>query len=221
MDRLKIQANYRSDMSKSHMKKIRREGYVTGTVYGRGADPIAVEVLLDDVVREAKTADAGAKALIDLKVKGAPHKSDGIVIIKEFFKDPLSRRVLDIQFQRVNLKEKINVGVPVELVGESPGVKDGGILEQVTDEIQISCLPTDIPPRFEVDVSGLEIGMNISVGQLVVADEIDILTDSETTVCTCRPPHVAHVEEAVAAEESESAPEEAEGAQQTEGEQSE
>lgn len=205
MDRLKIEANYRSDMSKSHMKKIRREGYVTGTVYGRGADPVAVEVKLEDLVRQVRTTEAGVKSLIDFKVKHAPAKSDGIVIIKDFFKDPLSRRVLDIQFQRVNLKEKINVSVPVELVGHAPGVEEGGILEQVTDEIHISCLPTDIPPRFEVDVSGLEIGMNISVGDLVVDDGIEVLTDPDTTICTCRPPHVALVEEGAKGEQAEKA----------------
>ena len=68
-DRLKLEATYRSDMSKSRMKEIRRQGYVTASIFGQGADPIPVEVLLTDLVEQTKTADAGAKSLIDIKVK--------------------------------------------------------------------------------------------------------------------------------------------------------
>lgn len=219
MDRLKLEANYRSDMSKSHMKKIRRQGYVTGTVYGKGVEPIPVEVPLDELIRQSKRTEAGIKSLIDLKIKGAPHNGDGIVIIKDFYKDPISRRVLDIQFQRVNLSEKIHVGVPVELVGDCEGVKSGGILEQIIDEIQISCLPTDIPPRIEVDVTGLGIGEHINVSQLSLPEGIEVLTDHDTTVCTCRPPHVARAVEAE--EEPAAAAEETGRAETASAEQSE
>ncbi len=201
METLKLEANYRSDMSKRRKKAIRADGYVTGSVFGRGADPVSVEVRLEDLVSQIKEAEAGAKSLIDLTINGAPNKSDGIVIVKEFYKDPLTRKVLDLQFQRVNLKEKISVGVPIEMIGEAPGTREGGILEQSMDELQISCLPTDIPPRIEIDVSGLEVGHLIRVEDLQLEGDIEILADPDAVVCNCRPPHVVEEPEVEVAEE--------------------
>ena len=120
------------------------------------------------------------------------------MVIKSFFKDPLTRKALDIQFQRINLREKISVGVPVELRGDPVGVSEGGMLDQVIDEIQVHCLPTDIPPRFEVDVSEMVIGSIVRAGDLQMGDEIEMLTDPNQLVCSVRAPHVvAEEEEAV------------------------
>lgn len=202
MQKLTLEANYRSDMSKSHMKKLRKAGYVTGSVYGRDFQSIPIEVKLRDVVDQVKSSEAGIMSLIDLKVKGAPEDCDGTVIIKGFYKDPLTRRVLDIQFQRVSLEEKVNVDVPVVLVGEAIGAREGGIVEQVTDTLEISCLPTEIPPRIEVDITNLAIGHHISVGDLTLKEGIEVRTDPSTIICTCVAPHVSHVEEAVEAAEA-------------------
>ena len=81
METLKLQARYRSDMSKSHMKTIRRDGYVTGSVFGHDVEPVSVEVRLDELVHKIKSSEAGMMSLIDMKVEGAPKKSDGVVII--------------------------------------------------------------------------------------------------------------------------------------------
>lgn len=207
MDRLKLEANYRTDMSKSRMKEARRQGYVTGSVFGHANEPISVELKLEDLVKQLKAADAGMTSLIDLKVQGAPEKSDGIVMIKEFYKDPVSRKVLDIQFQRVNLKEKINVGVPVVLEGEPEGVREGGMLDQMIDELQLHCLPSDIPPRIEIDVTGLNIGDMVRVADIRLEGNIEITSDPEQIVCSCRAPHVAAGAEAVEAGEAEAAAE--------------
>ena len=218
METLKLQARYRSDMSKSHMKTIRRDGYVTGSVFGHDSEPVSVEVKLDDLVHKIKSSEAGMMALIDMKIDGAPKKSDGVVIIKTFFKDSLSRKVLDIQFQRVSMKEKLRVAVPVVAVGEAAGIKEGGILEQILDQLDVSCLPSDIPSRIEVDVSGVSLGHQIRVGELTVPDGVDVLADADVLVFTCVPPHVARVTEeeaeAAAAAAAEEVP--AEGAEPAE-----
>jgi len=209
MANLKLDANYRSDMSKSRMKKIRREGYVTASVFGRDSESVPVEARLKDITDQVKSSEHGVMSLFDLKVHGAPKKSDGIVIIKEFFKDPLTRKVLDIQFQRVSMTEKINVSVPIELVGDAAGTKQGGIVEQVINDLEIRSLPGDIPPRIEVDVSELEIGRHIRASDLVIPEGVEVLADADALVCTCVPPHVRREEEV--AEEAE-APEAAEEA---------
>ncbi len=213
METLKLEANYRSDMSRGRMKTIRRQGYATGSVFGRDADPVPIEIELEDFARQAKHAEAGIKSLIELKINGGPKKLDGLVILKDFFKDPLSRKVLDVQFQRINLKEKVSVDVPIALVGEAEGAKDGGTVEQPLDELHVSCLPTDIPPRIEVNVSEMVIGSHIRVGDIHLPDTIEVLTDSDTLVCTCVPPHIHHVEE-VAEVEAEAEGEEAAAAEE-------
>ncbi|MDH7602501.1 MAG: 50S ribosomal protein L25 [Armatimonadota bacterium] len=206
MANLKLVANYRSDMSKSHLKKIRREGYVTGSVFGRGIDPIPIEVSLKDLVNQIKSSEHGMMSLFDLEIKGAPKDGKHTVIIKEFFRDPITRKVLDIQFQRVSLTEKVHVDVPIELVGDSEGVKKGGIVEQLLDELAVRALPTNIPPKIEVDISSLDIGDHIRVADIKAPEGVEILTDGETIVCTCVPPHVRHEEAAPAEEKAEEAP---------------
>ena len=190
METLKLEASYRSDMSKSHMKQLRKDGYVTASVFGHDSEPVPIELKIDEFARQAKHAAAGIKSLIDLKIKGSPEKSDGMVILKEFYKDPLTRKVLDMQFQRINLKEKVTVDVPIVLNGEAAGIKEGGTLEQPLDELHINCLPTDIPPHIDVDVSELAMGHHIRAGELTVPENVEVLTDPDAIVCTCALPHV-------------------------------
>lgn len=206
METLKLEAIYRSDMTKGHMKQIRKDGYVTGSVFGHDSEPIPIELKLEDFAKQSKYAEAGIKSLIDLTITGGPKKIDGMVILKEFYKDPLTRKVLDMQFQRINLKEKVAVDVPLMLVGEAAGLKDGGTMEQMLDELHINCLPTDIPPRIEVDITNLALGDHIRAGDIVVGENVEVLTDADILICTCVPPHVqklsAAEEEAAAAAEA-------------------
>lgn len=195
MSTLKLEANYRADVSKGRTKQLRRDGFVTGNVFGHDSESIAVEVKLQDLLDQIKQSDMGIKSLIDLKIKGTPKKADGTVLIKDFLKDPLTRKVLDIQFQRVSMKEKIHVGVPIEILGEAPGIKDGGVLEQMMDELQVSCLPGAIPKNIEVDVSNLGIGEHISAGSLVIPEGIEVLSDADALVVNCRAPHMVAEEE--------------------------
>ena len=144
---------------------------------------------------------SGLKSLIDLKINGAPKPSDGVVIIKGFTKNPISRKTIDVQFQRVFMKEIMNIGVPIELVGDSIGASKAGIIEQHLSELQISCLPGRIPPRIEVDITGLDVGRHISVSDLDLGPDISILSDPDAVVVACVALRIQVVEKAVAAEE--------------------
>ncbi len=191
MANLKLDANFRSDMSKSHMKAIRRDGYVTGSIFGHDADSVSIEVNLKDLVEKIKASDSGMMSLIDVKIHGGPKKSDGIIIIKEFHKNPLTRRVVDIQFQRVSMKEKMNVSVPVELIGEPAGAKEGGIIEQVANTVDVRCLPAEIPNKIEIDLTDLRIGHHIRIADIPAIEGVEFTSDPETLICTCVPPHVS------------------------------
>lgn len=195
MATLKLEANYRSDMSKSRMKQARKQGFVTGSIFGHDTEPVSVELNLEDLVHLIKKSEGGVQSLIDLKINGAPSKSDGVVIIKEFHKDPLTRKVLDIQFQRIHMKEKIHVDVPVVIVGEAPGTKNGGIVEEVLDHVRVSCLPGDIPSKIEIDISAVGVGDHIRVSDLSFEGDVELISDPDGVVVTCRPPYVARATE--------------------------
>lgn len=194
MEKLKLEASYRSDLSKGYAKRIRREGCATGSVFGHGTEPIAIGFNLVNLTTQIKQSKAGITALIDMKVKDAPSNSDGIVIIKGFHRDPLTQKVVDIQFQRVFMKEKMHVNVPVVIVGEAVGAKSGGTLEQQLYQLEVNCLPNNIPASIEVDVSNLGTGDNIKVSDIKVDDNVEILTDSNTIVCIVVAPHVVAAE---------------------------
>ncbi|MGI6296389.1 MAG: 50S ribosomal protein L25 [Armatimonadota bacterium] len=209
METLKLEAIYRADKSKRHRNQIRKQGYVTGSVFGRDSEPVPIELKVEDFARQAKQSEAGIRSLIELKITGSPENLDGMVILKDYDKDPLTRKVLDMQFQRINLKEKVNVNVPIELVGEAAGAAEGGIIEQVLDELSISCLPTDIPPRIEVDITQLNVGGLIRVSDLALSEDITLVTDEEALICSCHQPAVHAEAEAAEGAEEEAAVEEA------------
>jgi len=195
MANIKLEAKFRSDLSKSHVKQLRRAGFVTASVFGHDTESVSLEVNLKELVDKVKESPAGIMTLFDVKIDGAPTKVDGTIIIKEFFKDPLTRRVLDIQFQRVSMTEKLHVSVPIELLGEPAGLKEGGILEQILNDLDIKSFPGDIPAKVEIDISGLTIGRHVRAGDITLGAGIELLTDAEAMVCTVVPPHIRKGEE--------------------------
>jgi large subunit ribosomal protein L25 len=213
METVKITAKYRSDMSKSHVKEIRRNGWATASLFGHTETPISLEIDLEDLVKKIKGTETGAKSILEVKVDGGPKDSGGPAVIKKFDRHALTKKVLDLQLQRVYMKELINVSVPVRGIGEAPGVKDGGILEEVTNELHIRCLPGTIPAHFDVDISDLQFMGHIRVSDVPVPEGIEILNDPDTIVFTCVPPHVT---KATPAEEATAAAAEATAATATE-----
>lgn len=193
MDIVKLPARVREDMSKTRLKALRRTGFVPANLSDHGVSE-SLEVKLHDLVEMAKSA-GGAHGLIDLQVSGNK-KASGAAIIKTIQKDPLTRRVLHVDFQHVSMTEKIVTSIPVELIGESQGIKSGGVLEQVLVEIPVRALPGNLPPRIEIDSTEWEIGHVARAGELVMPEGVELATDSEDVVATLRPPHI-HVEETV------------------------
>ncbi len=189
MDTLKIEAKYRPQITKGSTKELRKQGFVTASIFGHDSEPISIAVKADELSHCLKKSSSGLKSIIDIKVKDAPKKSDGLVIIKDYYKDPLTKKLLDIQFQRVSLKEKVHVQVPVVLIDESPGVKEGGMLDQVMDEVTISALPGNIPPKIELSIKNLQLGQHLRVSDIPVLDGIEIISDPEAIICNCRASH--------------------------------
>jgi large subunit ribosomal protein L25 len=179
-------------------RRLRRTGKVPGVVYGGGEDPVAFAV----DARVLRQALAHAGAVIDLSIEGS---GGGPVVLKELVRHPVTGDTLHIDLLRVRLDQAINATVVVDLVGaeDAPGAKEGGVLEQVTREVTIEALPTDIPDSIQYDVSAAQIGDTITLEALTPPAGVTLLDDPETVLATLSPPRLQVEEEPEIEEETE------------------
>lgn len=199
-----LQAEVREVTGKEFAKKLRKQGKIPGVFYTHGEDPVPI-VLDEQDSMKLLTSESG---LIDFQI-GKKRKRKAI--IKDVQTDPLKQTLLHIDVLGVRLEEKIAVAVPIRIVGEAVGVKlQGGILHQYLRELQIECLPLDIPERIDVDVANLNIGDTITARSLVV-EKVQILGDPEQPIVNVLQPTIVKEAKAEAAEAvEEAAAEEAE-----------
>lgn len=199
-----LQGERRTEVGKGVARKLRRAGRIPAVYYGRGEEPIPLAVGLKDLQDVIERAE-GSNVIVELRVDG-DGVADRKALIREIQRDPVGGRILHLDLQHISLTERIVVEVPVVLVGTAVGVKDGGgILEHLLREVEVECLPTDIPAKLEVDVSALQIGDSLHVSDLR-ADRVEIRTEADRTIATVVPPTVleeAKPAEEVAAEEPE------------------
>ncbi|HSX58428.1 MAG TPA: 50S ribosomal protein L25 [Candidatus Saccharimonadales bacterium] len=180
MSRPELNVEERSLTGKK-VKKLRREGVIPANIFGKDVKSISVQVAFKDFQKTFK--EAGETALIDVKVKNEVYPS----LIHNLQRDPVHDDLIHVDFHKVNLKEKITTAVPVVLVGESPIAKSGeGLLLQTLNEVEVECLPTDIPSSIEVDAEKLtEVGQAVHVKDLKVEkDKVEITNDPEEVVVT-------------------------------------
>lgn len=197
-----LEAAPRTDTGKGVARKLRAGGRVPGVYYGRGEDSIALTVALKDLHSVLDSAD-GSNVIVDLKLQGGSAK-DMKALIREIQRDPVAGVILHLDLQHISLTERITVEVPIVLIGVPTGVKDGGgILEHLLREVEVECLPTDIPAKLEIDVSNLAIGDSLHVSDLKV-ERGEILTEADRAIAAVVPPtileEVAPTEEGAVAE---------------------
>ncbi len=175
---IQIKAEVRSDKStKKSLGEMRDSKKIPGVVYGGKGGNIKIVVAERDLMSAIKAG--GANAIIKLK----HDKGEDTVIVKELQRHVVTSSPLHVDFQRISLSEKIDVKVPVRVVGEAPGVKfDGGVLEHIMREIEVQCLPNEIPDKIEVDVGQLKVGQAIHVSGIAAPAGVTILDDGEKIV---------------------------------------
>lgn len=173
-------------------RRLRRTGKIPGVVYGGGEDPMAFEV----DARELRLALAHAGAVIDLAIDGGGASP---VVLKELCRHPVTGVTTHLDLLRVRLDKPIHATVIVELDGaeDAPGAKEGGVLEQVTREVEIQALPNDIPDTIRHDVSQMVIGDTVTVEALTAPSGVTILTDPESVIATLTPPRLQVEEEEI------------------------
>jgi large subunit ribosomal protein L25 len=205
----KLAAEKREDSGKGVARKLRASGRVPAILYGHGMPPLPLSVDSKELFHVFHTG-AGANVLVELVVDGTEH----LAMPREVQRDHIKGRFIHVDFLIVRHDEKIEIDVPVRVVGESPGVKAGGVLEHHLWDIRVECLPTNVPEAIEVDVSALEIGDSLRVADLTAPNGVTILANPDESVIAAVQPQMAIEPEEEAAEgvEGEAAEEEGEGA---------
>jgi len=173
-----IEVQPREETGKNANRRSRARGKIPAVVYGGGKESVSIEVDRKTLVDTMK-GHGGENPIFLLKLGDKERHA----MIRNMQIDPLSRQVIHIDFQRVLMDQKVRVAVPVELVGTSVGVKvDGGLLDFVTREVHVECLPGDIPKHLEADVTNLHIGQHFEARELKIPEGVVLLDDLEKVI---------------------------------------
>ena len=212
----KLNAERRSDAGKGVARKLRAAGKVPAVLYGQGieATPLTVDAR---ELQHLLHSGAGSNVLVDVVVEGEEH----LAIPREIQRDHIHAKFVHVDFLAVSRTQAITVSVPVIETGEAVGIKEGGVVEHHLRELQVECLPQDVPDQIEVDITDVELGGMIHVSDLVVPTGVTILTNPEDAVLSIITPAVLRVEADLSVPGEEGvevvAPAEAEGEEGEEG----
>ena len=183
MAEVKLVAEKREGPGKGVARRARAAGKVPAIVYGRGMEPISIQVDRREFVTALHT-DAGMNVLLELQVDGTSIPA----LARELQRDPVRGTLLHADFVKVDLSVEVEVEVPVHLVGEATGVKEGGVLENPLFTVHVRCLPTEVPESIDADVSSLNVGDALRVSELSEGRDFTILNDPETVVALVAQP---------------------------------
>jgi large subunit ribosomal protein L25 len=208
-----LQAEPRTETGKGPAHRLRASGRVPAVLYGAGVDATPIHVSALDLLHVFH-AMGQASVLVDLKLNG----NEYLTIAREIQRDLIHNRFIHIDFMAVNRDEKITVSVELHEVGDSEGVHAGGVIEHHLREVEIGCLPANVPPRVEFDISKLKIGDSVRIGDLVPPEGVEFLTDPDTMILAVVEPAVMDTELDLAVAGEEAPEEAAEAAEEVEGE---
>lgn len=195
-ERIRLEVKEREEHGSAASRRLRKQGLIPGVLYGRGKKPHSISVS-ERELRRVLTGSHGLHAILDVVLEG--QKTTHASILKDFQQDHLRGRLTHVDLHEVRLDQPIQAQVVIELVGEPAGVKEGGVLSQVTREINVEALPMEVPDRIELDVSGMAIGDSLRVADLPAQDGVALLDDPEETVLATvgMPTRVVEPEEVV------------------------
>lgn len=199
---MEIEVEERTTLGRSGARQIRRAGLLPGIVYGGKRKNVSI-VIDPKRIQDLLHSESGMNTIFLLSLKGRGAKRH--VMIRDFQRDPVTGELLHADFIRILMDEKVEVAVPVHIEGTAEGVKNqGGLLDFILREVRISCLPVNIPEHLVADVTALEIGDSLKVGDLPLGEDVQLLTAEDQPVVVISPPvkEKVEVEEAAAEEEA-------------------
>jgi large subunit ribosomal protein L25 len=178
-ERIKLEVRERDGRGSADSRRLRRQGFIPGVLYGDGKKPYAICVPERDL-RRVLTGAGGLHAILDVVLAG--QKTTHASILKDYQQDPIRGHISHVDLQEVRLDRPIQASVTVQLVGEPAGVKEGGVLSQVQREINVEALPMEVPEHLDLDVSGMAIGDTLRLADLPASEGVTYLDDPDETV---------------------------------------
>ncbi len=190
MKRVTLEAVTREPDGKGAARKLRRAGQVPAVLYGNELEG-AISISIDDfVLKHVVKPHEAHNFIIDLKIGEETYPT----IIKMIDQDPISENALHLDFYRISMDKPIQTDIPIVIIGSAPGIKEGGMVEHHLRELEISCLPLDLPDQITVDISWMELDDVFHVNRLELDEKITILTEDNETIVHVRLPKI-YVEE--------------------------
>lgn len=193
MAELTLEVQRREETGKSAVRKMRREGIVPAIVYGGDRDPVTISVNRRTISDLITKSEHGIRSVFLLKLSDSDKSRHAM--IRDYQMNPITRELKHVDFIRVNMKEKVHLQIPIHTSGVAKGQKLGGIVDFVMRDIEVECLPGKIPDEIVIDISDLEIGDSIRIGEITMPDGVASLDDNDRVVVTVTAPRAA-VEEA-------------------------
>jgi large subunit ribosomal protein L25 len=177
-----LTANERTDFKRSTVRKLREDGEIPAVVYGKDKESTPIYINGADFLKTMR--DVGRHGILTLDINGKKEQ----VILSSYQEDPIKKEILHADFFVVDKDTKVQAEVRINLVGEPLGVKDGGVLQQAMHDLSITAIATDIPPSIDIDVTHLQVGDTITVGDIKGTISADILHDDEQVIASILPP---------------------------------
>jgi len=199
-----LKVEKRRELGKGPARRLRREGKLPGTLYGKRVGNLPIAVPYRDLERLLQRE--GESVLLKVVLQEGDRIQEYPAIIKEVQRDPIKEVLLHVDLHQIALDEEIRAEVPLLLVGEPKGVKRGGILQHSLRVVEVECLPTHLPEHISVEVSELDIGDSLKVEDIVPPPGVKILTEGDSLIATVVAPALEAEEEAETAPEAESGP---------------
>jgi large subunit ribosomal protein L25 len=198
MEKILVKADKRPEIGKGNARSLRRAGMVPAVVYSGGNSmPITVQT---KQMTKLIYSGVGEHALITIELNEDGAKtSEHPVLVKDYQRDPVSEDLLHIDFMEVSLEEVVNVTVRLDIVKQPIGIKMGGIMQHRLREVEVECLPTQIPDKFEINAESIEIGHSLHVSDLQVPEGIKIITDPSEVILLVSAPAAEEAAAEVAA----------------------
>ena len=199
---LDLNAEPRTVVGTAAVKRLRKAGTVPAALYGRKTAPAAIQIHGKTFSKLLSTS-ASDNILVSLKIAGSTENH--LALVQEVQHDYIKGGILHVDFHAVVQDEVIHAHVPVQTLGEAPGQKFGGLIEFIHHDLEVICLPKDLPESIEVDISGLELGKSVHVGEIKLAEGLRFRLADDVVVLVCTEPKVEAAPEPAAAPAAEAA----------------
>jgi len=200
LDLIELKTKIRTTTGNGPARRLRVSGQIPAVLYGPKTEPVLLSVNKSDLEQVFKKGGIG-QVILNLVIQKNGETTTKPAMIKELQTHPLSRNFIHIDFYEIKMDQKITAKIPVVTTGMAKGVELGGILQIIRRELEVECLPLEVPESIEIDISDLDIGDSIHVGEIRLEGEIEFLEDDNYTVVTVLSPKMEEEPEEEAEEE--------------------